>query len=328
MRQQIYRVKMLRMFRVALTDYVRNNCHYMSAGIAYWTLFSIFPLTLAAVSLTGYYYTSPEDQAGIVEGVLKIMPVSGEYVQELVADLIQVRGTLGAASIIVLIWVGISVFSAVRKGINHAWHIQQPPNFITERIIDFAMLIGVAALAFVHVLFGSNIIGLKDATASASTSPGWTVVVVLVQLLALAATYGGFTLLYRYAPNTKVEWGDLWLGAMFGATMFQIVRIGFSWYISQYSKFDFVYGSLGAAIALLTWAYLSAVAITWGAQLCYMYRGVFGSHAGEIELKSGRMLRTIKSRNELMVNALHHVQTWKIPSERLKRLDIRRNSED
>lgn len=81
MRQQIDRVKLLRMFRVAFTDYLRSNNHYMSAGIAYWTLFSMFPLTLAAVSLAGYYYTSPADQAGIVEGVLEPMHVSEEGYQ-------------------------------------------------------------------------------------------------------------------------------------------------------------------------------------------------------------------------------------------------------
>ena len=66
------RRKVLRMLSAALTDFTRNNCPYVAAGIAYWTLFSLFPLALAAISVLGFLYSTPEEQSRIVEGIIKL----------------------------------------------------------------------------------------------------------------------------------------------------------------------------------------------------------------------------------------------------------------
>ena len=59
--------EVLSMLGVAMKDFSRNNCSYIAAGIAYWTLFSLFPLAMAAISILGFVYAAPEDQGRIVE---------------------------------------------------------------------------------------------------------------------------------------------------------------------------------------------------------------------------------------------------------------------
>ena len=140
------RRKALTMSGVALTDFSRNNCPYVAAGIAYWTLFSLFPLALAGISILGFLYATPEEQSRIVEGIIKLIPVSVDYLSRLVEDVTRQRGALGGMAIIGLLWTGSAVFAAVRKGINHAWHIGKPHYFLLERAIDFVMLLGVATL--------------------------------------------------------------------------------------------------------------------------------------------------------------------------------------
>ena len=60
----------LAMLGVALTDFSRNNCHYVASGIAYWGLFSLFPLALAGIAILGYVYSSPEEQRAAQEAGL------------------------------------------------------------------------------------------------------------------------------------------------------------------------------------------------------------------------------------------------------------------
>ena len=274
----------LRLIGPALTDFTRSNCHYMAGGIAYWTLFSLFPLALAAFSILGYVYPTAEEQARMVDGIVQLVPVSEDYLSTLIQDVTRARGTLGMVAVVGLLWTGTSVFSAVRKGINHAWHVRRPAYFLLERAIDLAMLLGVAALAFVHVLFTTDLLGISSVVGTVSETDAWWVIRAFFEIVALAVTIGAFVLLYRFVPHTRVEWRDVWLGSVLGATMFHLVRLGFAWFMTNFGSFNLVYGSLGAVMAVLVWAYLSSMAIMLGAQVTYTYCLVFGSRAGELAL--------------------------------------------
>ena len=138
---------LLRLHGDALTDFARNNCPYMAAGIAYWTLFSLFPLALAGFSVLGFVYSRPDAQQRAVEAVIDLVPVSADYIEGLVQEVAGARGALGTVAVIGLLLAGGAVFSAVRKGVNHAWHIGHPQYFVFERAIDLLMLLGLALVA-------------------------------------------------------------------------------------------------------------------------------------------------------------------------------------
>ncbi len=302
--------EVLAMFIVALTDFTRNNCPYMAAGIAYWTLFSLFPLALAGVAVLGFLYTSPEDKSEVVQGIIGLVPVSADYLTGLIDDVSRARGTLGVLAVAGLMWGGTAVFSAVRKGINHSWHIGQPHNFILERAIDFVMLLGVMLLAFILVIFTTNVVGLATFAVPPPWLGGQVVGKALLEIVALVATCGILMLLYRYVPNTRVEWRDVWPGAVMGGVMFYGVRVGFTWFASNFGNFNLVYGSLGALMAVLVWAYLSSLALMWGAQLSYTYAGVFGSRAGTIDLQASRSRTSSATPKKGLLRRLARVRSW------------------
>ena len=310
------RRKVLKMVGVALTDFTRNNCPYIAAGIAYWTLFSLFPLALAGISVLGFVYSTPGDQVHVIQGIVGVVPVSDDYLAGMVYDIGTARGTLGVLAVIGLLWSGTAVFAAVRKGVNHAWHIGLPQYFLLERALDFMMLLGVAALVFVQVAFTTNLFGLADLAGNATESRAWSVLRFVYELIALAFTVGAFSLLYRFLPNTTVAWRDIWPGAVVGATLFQAVRIIFTWFISNVGDLNLVYGSLGALMAVLVWAYLSAMAIMLGAQVAYTYRGVFGTHAGEIALPKPKRRLFRRKRRKSLKSVLATMGGWLLPPER------------
>lgn len=308
--------KVMAMMGVAVTDFARNNCPYIAAGIAYWTLFSLFPLSLAGISLLGFVYSTPEEQAQVIEGIVNVIPVSVDYLAGMVEEVQTARGTLGALAVIGLLWSGTTVFSAVRKGVNHAWHIGMPHYFLLERAIDFVMLLGVAALAFVQIAFTTNLLGFADLAGSAAESKAWLGLRVMYELAALAFVTGALALLYRFVPNTTVVWRDIWPGAVVGATLFQAVRMVFTGFISNFADFNLVYGSIGALMAVLAWAYLSALALMLGAQVAYTYRGVFGTHAGEIVLPERKPARTQSAGRSGFIGVLATVGGWLLPPKR------------
>ena len=311
--------KIIIMLGVAITDFTRNNCPYAAAGVAYWTLFSLFPLALAGISVLGFLYPTPDAQDSIVEGIIEIVPVSQSYLAGLVQTVTESRGTLGTLAALGLLWTGTAVFSAIRKGINHAWHIGRPHYFLLERAIDLVMLLGVALLVFVHVLLVTDLFGVATLASDASRAGYSVVIKVFFELVALSVTFGAFILLYKYVPNRSVVWGDIWHEAIVGAVLFQGVRLGFTWFISNFNSFNLVYGSLGALMAVLVWAYLSTMAIMLGAQLAYTYSGVFGSRAGEISLPKRKRRIGFRRRRRSVRGMLTTVLSWLLPSEEDRR---------
>lgn len=264
--------------RIVLTDFMRNNCPYIAAGIAYWTLFSLFPLSLAGISILSYTNSTPEEQTEMVEGIIEHIPVSADYLLDLVSSVSQSRGTLSTIAIIGLVFSGTAVFSAVRKGINHAWHVGQPNYFFIERAIDLLMLVGVAMLALFAAVLSTNVLGLAPLEETSVWLFEGPIGKIFLETGVLAATFGVLMLLYRYVPNTSVEWDDTWLGAFIGAVLFHGVRVGFSWYVTNFGDFNLVYGSLAGIMVLLLWIYLSAMAVVLGAEIAYVYSRSYGSH--------------------------------------------------
>lgn len=302
--------------RVVLTDFMRNNCPYIAAGIAYWTLFSLFPLSLVGISILSYTNSSPEEQTRMVESIIENFPVSADYLLDLVNSVSESRGTLGVIATIGLILSGTAVFSAVRKGINHAWHVGQPHFFFLERGIDLLMLLGVALLALFAAVLSTNVLGLAPLEETSVWLLDGPIGKVFFETFVLAATFGVLMLLYRFVPNTKVEWDDNWMGAMVGAVLFHGVRIGFSWYVANFGDFNLVYGSLAGIMVLLLWVYLSAMALVLGAEVAYVYSRTYGSGKGGQSLNEFGATLGIGTGSQGFRGFINTVRGWFIPVER------------
>ena len=260
--------------RVVIADFFSNNCPYMAAGIAYWTLFSVFPLSLAAVSLLGYVIATPESQERMVERIIEQIPVSADYVLDLVERVAEARGALSLVAVVGLLISGSAVFAAIRKGINHAWHVTRPHPFFIGRGIDMLMLVFVGLLALIAA---TNLIGLVARGAEDIGFVAEPLVSFAIDMGLVAASFIVLAVLYRFVPYTEVEWRDVWLGALLGAFMAYGVRLAFSGFLINVNEFNLVYGSLGALMALLVWVYLSALALVLGAEVSYIYSRAFGS---------------------------------------------------
>lgn len=263
----------LRFLLDTLTDFTRNNCPYIAAGIAYWTLFSLFPLALAAVSIIGFIHSDAPGQEVVLTAVGKLLPISQEYLTTAVEEVVAARGALGGIALVGLMFSGTAVFSAVRKGINHAWHIGKPHNFVMERLIDLGLLGGVVVFAGGVLVLTTNVIGVQTVVGRGLLTRA------ALESLALAYTFGAFLLMYRYIPQTPVAWPDTWLGALVGSLVFQGVRLSFQVFTAKLGDLNLVYGSLGALMAILMWSYLSALSLLLGAQLCYSYASTYGSRS-------------------------------------------------
>ncbi len=261
-----------RMIRQAIQEFLTDNCNQLAAAISYYLLLSIFPLALAAISVLSYFSRSPDIQAKVTQAITDVLPVSGDFVSTTIRDVAPGWGAASAIGILGLLWTGTGLFNAVRKSLNTAWGIRQPRPFLRERLIEFTMMLGLGAFLLVYVgmtatfnfIQSTNVLGGRFAEGGLF----WESMVILA---SFAIAFVGFLLLYEFIPNTRVPWRHVWAGALIAAVLFEIVKNAFVWFVGKFATYNLVYGSIGTIIALMTWAYISAVILLFCAKLISIY---------------------------------------------------------
>ena len=268
----------------AITDFLTKNCTHLAGAISFYTLFSIFPLFLAVISVLGFVLGTGAEDEQLAKAIAEVLPVSSDYVTQTIQGVVSARTITGIASVFGLLWTATAAFGAIRKGINAAWGIRKTRPFLKERMIDFGLVLG-AGMMILAVFFSSPILGVMREITFIITPESeyftnfiWD---LMGGLLFPSLTFLTFLILYRYLPNTEVRINDVWPGALLASLAFFSVNLGFVWYVRTYPLvYNVVYGSVGAIIALLTWVYLSAIILLFGALVTSRY-AAYSASLGE-----------------------------------------------
>ena len=253
-------------FRDVVNEFLTDNCPHLAASISFYVLLSLFPLTLALVSILGFISRSPEMQARVIEGIANFLPISQEFITSSIESVVK-TGTITATGIIGVIGLiigGNAVFTAVRKSLNAAWGIRQPRPFLTERLVELSMMLGAALLIFLSLAMTSALRIAQQSNVVAFGGIFWNIISSLIGAVIIFVV---FLFLYKFVPNTKVRWRDIWLGALLAAIGFQVTQSVFVWYATNFAHYNLIYGPIGSLIALLLWVYISAVIFLFCAKM-------------------------------------------------------------
>ena len=290
-----------------VNDFMRKNCPYIAGAIAFYALFAMFPLFLAVITVLGFLagLRTEEQRLELAQGIADALPVSSEFVSVQVQGVVNTPAItgIGIASVFGLLWASTAAFGAIRKGINAAWGVKKTRPFLRERLIDLTLVL-VAGVVLLAVLYSGAAIGVSrgvlTAVAPESQLLNDSIWRVLSNLLSPLASFAAFVLMYRFLPYTGVRLRDVWLGAFTASMAFEAVKWGFVKYVITSLDYNVVYGSVGAIVALLTWVYVSAIIVLFGALITSRY-AAYASSIEEKESYSFRLLWTGFSRVSLRV---------------------------
>ena len=262
---------------LTMRDFSRSNGPNVAAGVSYFALFSIFPLALAAITISGFLFATKPEQLDLVRDIQELIPVSTDFLSDIIEGVVNSRGPVSLIAAAGFIWSGLAVFSSLRKAINHAWGIGKPPNLLKERLIDLSMALGVGLAAAVVILLSAAFFETPKIGEWISVIAGGVFAKILAAMLSLLVTFLVLLLMYKFVPNRKVPWGDVWLAAIIGAVFFEGGKMAIAWYFSEFGAFNLVYGSLGGLMVILVWIYVSALIVLIAAQLSAVYSRTIGS---------------------------------------------------
>jgi membrane protein len=276
------------MIKQAVQEFLTDNCTHLAAAISYYLLLSLFPLALAAISILSFVSRSPNVEARVIDGITAVLPLSGDLVSAAIKDFSPGAGVAGAIATIGLLWSGTGVFNAMRKSLNTAWGIKTPRPFLRERLIELVMMVGFGLFLLVYVGMTTAFTVIRSSSPSifggrfAEGGLFWHAMVIIA---SIAIGFVGFLFLYKFVPNTRVRWKNIWIGALMAAIMFEIVKNAFVWFVGEFATYNLVYGAIGTVIALMTWTFISSVILLFCAKLISIYPRMKSSLLAEVPVE-------------------------------------------
>ncbi|MGD8402204.1 MAG: YihY/virulence factor BrkB family protein [Anaerolineales bacterium] len=260
--------KRLDILKNALGTFADTRASQSAASLAYYAFFSLFPLLLALIAGGSYFLNSQQVFQDVTQFVQKAIPVSTQLITENLQEVLDIRGTVGIISLLTLLWSASGVFTNLAYSINLAWPQASRRNFLEKRLVGLGMIAGLSGLLILSLAL-DWIINLAPFVNSASASiPGlslWRFFSIFGSWLTIFLL---FLVLYRWVPTPDVHWSATLWGALTTSIIWKLVTSGFNWYLrSGFGRYQLVYGSLGAIVALLFLIYIVSMITLFGAHL-------------------------------------------------------------
>lgn len=260
----------------ALRTFTEKQAAQASAGLAYYTFFSIFPLMLAFVAGGSYFLDSHQVFSTVTQFIQQALPISRQVINENIEEILKQRGTAGIVSLLILLWSASGMFTNLAYNINLAWPRAARRNFIQSRLVGLWMIAGLIGLILLSLILSWVTTRLPFMSISRDTdSPANLLVLRVISALgSWLMIFLAFLTLYHRIPRQRVRWSSTLWGALIASLAWKAVTAGFSWYLgSSFGQYQLVYGSLGAIVAFLFLIYIISLITLFGAHLSAAIEG-------------------------------------------------------
>ena len=267
------------LLKQTFSEWLKDQAPQLGAALAYYTVFSLAPLVLLLLAIVGFIFRN--DPAGAWRRVTEQMSYFlDQSAMDVVANIAQTasqpnKGMLATIIGILLALFGASgVFGQLQNALNIIWGVKAKPGaglagFIRSRFLSFAMVAGVCFLLLVSLVFESL---LKSFSHYIQTIfPGGIVIALGVySIFDLAVVVLLFALIFKYLPDVKIQWRDVWIGAVMTAIFFAIGKWALGLYLGSGTAAS-AYGAASSLITLLLWIYYSSQILLFGAEFTQVY---------------------------------------------------------
>ena len=287
------------LLKQTFSEWLEDKAPQLGAALAYYTVFSLAPLVLVLLAIVGLIFRNDPGGAWnkITEQMSYFLDKSAvEVVQNIAQKAAQPNKSLLATIIgILLALFGASgVFGQLQDALNTIWGVKAKPGggiwgFLRSRFLSFAMVGGICFLLLVSLTLESVLKGFSHYIQG--VLPGGVVIAMAVYwTFDLAVVILLFAIIFKFLPDAKIQWRDVWIGAGMTAIFFAIGKWALGLYLGSGSAAS-AYGAASSLITLLLWIYYSSQILLFGAEFTQVYacragRGIApDEHAIRVEKK-------------------------------------------
>lgn len=275
-----------------------DNIFFMAGAIAFNILVAVIPLLLLVVGVSGYVVAARYgDPAGVlVRLLLEAIPAVGgdvdlaSGVRNVVTNVIEERGGLSLVGAIFFIWLSTRLIGTLRTVLREIFDVGEDRGIVRGKIFDaqivliggFLLIVNVGitiALDLAH-RYGVEILDLQERTATVSQT-------LLAHVLAFLSIWALFVLIYRFLPARWIPWNTALVAATIMAVSHELMKQGFSWYVTSFATYRSTYGNLTTVAILFFWIYYGSVVFILAGEIAQVW-----------SMKRARKTRTARALHE------------------------------
>ena len=261
-----------------------DNPFQLAAALAYYTLFSMAPLLMIAIAVAGLVFGQEASQnqvIGIIEDLVGAQ--SARAIQDIIDSAGQRpdAGVFATAVGMILLLIGAGgVVGQLQDSLNAIWRVVPKTSrgivgFLQDRLVSYSMVLSVGFLLLVSLVISAvltAISGIVGGFLLIDAATAYTLDLVL----SFAFITLLFAVIYKFVPDVRIAWSDVWIGAATTSLLFSVGKFLIGYYLGH-STVTSIYGAAGSLVTLLLWVYYSSLMFFFGAELTQVYATRYGS---------------------------------------------------
>lgn len=263
------------------SEWLEDKATRLAAALAYYTIFSLAPLLVIAIGVAGLVFG--HDVAG-KQVIGQVQSAMGEQAGKAVGDMVNSASQPGSGGvgtilgILMLLFGAAGLFGQLQDALNTIWEVQPKPGqgiwgFIRQRFLSFTMVLGVAFLLLVSLMISAALTAIVSLFGDWQAGIVGAIVNGVVSFVVITLL---FAMIFKYLPDAKVAWSDVWLGAAMTALLFEFGKFLIALYVGH-SGIASAYGAAGSLAVILVWVYYSSAIFLFGAEFTKVYSDKYGS---------------------------------------------------
>lgn len=252
-----------------LKNFYRNDSLTYAGALAFFFLLSLFPLLIFLATALAYIPMHDLFHEMVRLMSLLVPAEAMGRVETVLAQVLRKDAGLLSLGIVASIWIASAGFEAIINALNRAFEVRKSRPYWKKRLLSLALTMLIGAMIIVAMVAG--LLGPFFFSRLPTTVRGDAFLVAVwgfarwaVILLFLALS---IQILYFSGPNRKQRFREQWPGAFLAVALWIGASLLFDYYLARFTSYSEIYGVMSAVIALLTWFYVTALALLLGAEL-------------------------------------------------------------
>ena len=283
---------MFTIFKQAYKEWLSKDPFRESASIAYYSIFSLPGLLVVIVTLAGYFFGEEAVNNNIAKQITGTFGTdTAEQIQAMIAKASTTKNSMLATllGIVTIITGAIGVFVQFQKSLNMIWEVKPDTTksgvwaYVKVRLFSFGLIVAVAFILIASLVISTILSAVGD-WLSGHFHDSFVVFLHIVNfVLSLSILAFLFALMFKFFPDAKIKWRDVWVGSLVTAFLFDIAKFGLGLYFGKANP-GTGYGAAASIVLILLWVSYSSMIVFYGAEFTRAYTNMYSGSVRPSEI--------------------------------------------